>query len=114
MFSTSLRGVKAFAAEKNIRELKARISKLKGQKLRISPKKIIEISTKNMNIQPNQKYGLSPEEVESRALKSKRFRTLYNMHRIEKTDKLNIRMDRFDQKNTQKKKKKTNRSFKHW
>ena len=90
MFSTSLRGGKAFAAEQKIRELKTRISKLKGQKLKITPKKIIEISTKNMNIQPSKKYGLSPKEVESHALKSERFRTLYNMHRIEKTVKLNI------------------------
>ena len=58
MFSTSLRGGKAFAAEQKIRELKTRISKLKGQKLKITPKKIIEISTKNMNIQPSKKYGL--------------------------------------------------------
>ena len=35
MFSTSLRGGKAFAAEQEIRELKARISKLKGQKLKL-------------------------------------------------------------------------------
>ena len=39
MFSTSLRGGKAFTAEQKIRELKTRISKLKGQKLKISPKK---------------------------------------------------------------------------
>ena len=58
-----------------------------------------------MNIQPSKKYGLSPEEVESRALKSERFRTLYNVHRIEKTDKLNIRMDRLDQKKYSKKEK---------
>ena len=113
MFSTSLRGGKAFTAEQKIRELKTRISKLKGQKLKITRKKIIEISTKNMNIQPSKKYGLSPKEVESHALKSERFRTLYNMHRIEKTDKLNIRMDRFDQKKYSKKRKKLSR-FKHW
>ena len=98
MFSASLRGGKAFTAEQKIRELKTRISKLKSQKLKITPKKIIEISTANMNIQPSKKYGFSPEEVESRALKSERFRTLYNMHRIEKTDKLNERMDRYDRK----------------
>ena len=113
MFSTSLRVGKAFAAEQKIRELKTRISKLKSQKLKITPKKIIEISTKNMNIQPSKKYGLSPKEVESRALKSERFRTLYNMHRIEKTDKLNIRMGRFDQKKYSKKRKKLSR-FKRW
>ena len=39
MFTTSLRGGKAFAAEQKIRELKTRISKLNAQKLKISPKK---------------------------------------------------------------------------
>ena len=106
MFSTSLSGGKAFAAEQKIRELKTRISKLKSQKLKITPKKIIEISTANMNIQPSKKYGFSPEEVESRGLKSGRFRALYNMHRIEKTDKLNKRMDRYDRKKYLRKRKK--------
>ena len=89
----------------NNNKLKTRISKLKGQKLKITPNKIIEISTKNMNIQPSKKYGISPDEVESRALKIEKFTTLYNMHRIEKTGKLNIRMDRYDQKKYSKKKK---------
>ena len=39
MFSTSIRGGKAFAAEQKIRELKTRIAKLASQKLKISPKK---------------------------------------------------------------------------
>ena len=39
MFSASLRGGKAFTAEQKIRELKTRISKLKSQKLKITPKK---------------------------------------------------------------------------
>ena len=98
MFSSSLRGGKAFAAEQKIRELKTRIAKLAGQKLKISPKKIIEMSTVNVNIQPSKKYGFSPEEVEKKALKSERFRTVYNMHRLEKTDKLNKRQDRFHKK----------------
>ena len=63
MFLTSLRGGKAFAAEQKIRELKARISKLNIQKLRVSSKKITEMSTANMNFQPSKKYGFSPEEV---------------------------------------------------
>ena len=106
MFSTSLRGSKAFAAEQKIRELKTRISKLKSQKLKITPNKILEISTKNMNIQPSRKYGISPDEVESRALESEKFRTFFNMHRIEKTGKLNIRMDRCDRKKYLNKRKK--------
>ena len=64
MFSTSLRGGKAFSAEQKIRELKIRIAKLDSQKLKISPKKIIIMSTANINIQPSKKYGFSPEQVE--------------------------------------------------
>ena len=100
MFSTSLWGGKAFAAEQKIRELKTRIAKLKSQKLKIPPKKIIEISTANMNIRPSAKYSFSPEEVEKRALESERFKVLYNMHRLKKTNKLNQRQDRYDKKNT--------------
>ena len=94
MFSTSLRGGKAFAAEQKIRELKTRIAKLDSQKLKISPKKIIKMSTANINIQPSKKYGFPPEQVEKMAIESKRFRTLYNMHRLDKTQKLNQRQDR--------------------
>ena len=53
MFSTNLRGGKAFAAEQKLRELKTRIAKLNTQKLKISPKKIVEMSTANINIQPS-------------------------------------------------------------
>ena len=56
MFSTPTRGAKAFAAEQKIRELKTRIAKLANQKLKISPKKIIELSTTNMNTQPSKKF----------------------------------------------------------
>ena len=57
MFSTSLRGGKAFAAEQKIRELKTRIAKLFSQKLKMSLIKIMEMSTANMNIRPSKKYG---------------------------------------------------------
>ena len=106
MFSTSLRGGKVFAAEQKIRELKTRITKLASQKLKISPNKIIEMSTANMNIQSSKKYGFSPEEVEKKPLQSERFRTVYNMHRLEKTHKLNQRQDRYDKKKYDRKRKK--------
>ena len=105
MFSTSLRGGKAFAAERKIRELRKRIAKLMGQKLKLTPKKIIELSTTNMNIMSSLKYGISPENIESKSLNSERFKTLFNMHRIEKTSKLNDRLDRYDKKIYQKKEK---------
>ena len=64
------------------------------------------MSTANMKILPSKKYGFSPEEVEDRALKSEKFRTVYNMHRLEKTNKLNQRLDRDDKKKFSRKKKK--------
>ena len=100
MFTTSLRGGKAFAAEQKIRELKTRIPKLKGEKLKLTLKKIIEISTANMNIKPSNKYGFSPDTIEVKALNSERFRTLFNMHRIDRTGKMSTRIDRFDKKST--------------
>ena len=59
-----------------------------------------------MNIKPNAKYGISPENIENKALNSERFKTLFNMHRIEKTNKLTDRMDRYDKKRYLRKRKK--------
>ena len=106
MFSTNLRGGKVFAAEQKLRELKTRIAKLNAQKLKISPNKIIEMSTANINIQPSKIYGLSPDEIKRKALNSERFRAVFNMHRIEKTQKLNARQDRYDKKKYLRKRKK--------
>ena len=65
-----------------------------------------------MNIQPSKEYGISPDQVESRAFESEKFRTLFNMHRIEKTGKLNIRMDRYDRKKYLNKRKKLREDLK--
>ena len=96
MFTTLLRGGKTFAAEQKIRELKTRIAKINIQKLKVSPAKIIERSTLNMNLMKSRKYGLSPEEVERRSLAGERFKTIFNMHRLEKTQKLHRRLDDYD------------------
>ena len=111
MFSTSLRGGKAFAAEQKIRELKTRILKLNSQKLNVTPKKITEMLTANMNKQPSKKYGFSPEEVEGRALESEKFRTVYKMRRLVKTDNLNQRQDRYDKKQYSRKIKKLRKNL---
>ena len=63
MFTSSIRGGKAFAAEQKIRELKTRIAKSNVQKLKIRPAKIIENSTLNMNLMKSTKYGMSPEKI---------------------------------------------------
>ena len=66
IFTTSIRGGKAFVAEQRIGELKTRISKLQAQKLKISPTKIFLSSATNMNNVKNEKYGLSPQEIEKK------------------------------------------------
>ena len=106
MFTSSVRGGKAFVAEQKLRELKARVSKLNAQKLKIAPTKIVPNSALNMNLMKIVKYGLSPEEIKSQSLKSERFRILFNMHRIEKTQKLQARFDRYNRKRYMAKRKK--------
>ena len=96
MFTSSVRGGKAFAAEQKIRELKTRISKLNAQKLKISPAKIVQNSTLSMNLMKNTKCGLSPKEIEKQSLAGERFKTVFNMHQIEKTQRLHNRLDKYD------------------
>ena len=98
MFTSSVRGGKAFAAEQKIIELKSRISKLNAQKLKISPTKIISSSASNMNSVQSEKYGLNPDEIEKKSLFSEIFRTLFNFHRTEKIKLVNNRLDRYAKK----------------
>ena len=96
MFTSLVKGSKAFAAEEKIRELKSRISKLHGQKLKISPTRIIENTVFNMNLMKSLKHGMSPEKIERRSLAGERFRVVFNMHLIKKTKKLHDRLNRYD------------------
>ena len=112
MFTSSVRGGKAFAAEQKIRELKSRIAKLNALKLKVPPTKIITTSAENMNSVLNEKYGISPNDIEKKSLSSEKLRTLFNFHRIEKIKQVNDRLDRYDRKKVLCKKKKTARKFK--
>ena len=96
MFTTSVREGKAFSAEQKFRELKTRISKINTQKLKISPPKIIEASTANINLTKSAIYDLSPDEIERRSLSGEPFKTVFNMHRLEKTRKIHHRLDDYD------------------
>ena len=98
MFASVVRGRKSLATEEKIRERKTRIAKINAQKLKIIPSKIIEMSTANLNLRPSKKYGLSSEEVERRALSNERFKTIFNIKRIEKTLKLHHRLDDYGKK----------------
>ena len=95
-----------FAAEQKIRELKTRAAKLNIQKLKLSPIKKILKSAANMNSVISKKYGLSPEEVETRSLSDEKFRALFHFHRIEKTRQVHERLNRYNKKKYRCKKKK--------
>ena len=82
IFTSSVRGGKTLAAEQKIRELKSRVTKLNALKIKVTPTKIITTSSENMNCVLNEKYGLSPNEIEKRSLSRERFRILFNFRRI--------------------------------
>ena len=75
MFSTSIRGSKAFAAEQKIRELKKRIFRFKSlekrlSKKRVKPLEIIQEVVLNMNSLSSAKYKITPDKAEERSLRS--------------------------------------------
>lgn len=108
MFTSSIWGGKAFAGEQKIKELKTRMAKLNAQKLKISPTKIIL----SLNLMKSTKYGLAPEEIEWRSLAGECFKTIFNMHKSEKIEKLHCRQDAYDVKKYSAKRKKLDASVK--
>ena len=66
MFSTAVRGGKAFAAEQKLRELKKRLS-------RLSPNILIQKAIETMNSLPTVKYGVEPDKVEKKSLESEAY-----------------------------------------
>ena len=65
----------------------------------------------NMNLMKSVKYGLSPVEIERKFLTSEQFRILFNMLRIEKTQKFHAGLDRYDKKRYSDQKKAKRRTF---
>ena len=105
MFSTKLRGGKAFAAEQKIREFKKILFRSKklhkanrssGGKKRFDSKKTIKKAVDNMNKTNSEKYGLPPETIEKKTLSDDVFREIYDFHRIVKVSKDADRYKRYD------------------
>ena len=91
MFSTRVRGGKAFAAEQKIREFKKLLLKIKAiykkNKVKFKPIEIIKKATANMNKNKSTKYQIEPEEVERKSLKDDNFREKFDFYRIGKSNK---------------------------
>ena len=109
MFSTAVRGRKAFAAKQKIRELKKRISRLllikKNMKLKRSPNDIIKNAVDNMNSLSSPKYGIAPNEIEKKSLLSEVYREWFDIRRLGKVSKSQYRYERHERNKHQKKKK---------
>ena len=101
MFSSKIRGGKAFAVEQKIRDLKRLLLKSKNNdkrnKVRIKPLKLIQKATNNLNKTLTQKYGVEPGQVESKSLKYENYREIYDFHRLSKIGKDIVRRDRFNE-----------------
>ena len=110
MFSSRIRGGKAFAAEQKIRELKKVIFKTKNAyklaKKKINSKKIIEKSVQNLNNTNSEKYGAAPEVIEKKALANEIFKEVYDFYRLAKVTKDANRYERYNERLDKKQKKK--------
>ena len=110
MFSTNIRGGKAFAAEQKIRELKKILFKTKNaykrSKKEINSKKIIEKAIENMNKINSEKYGLPPEIIEKKTLSDNVFKEIFDFYRMVKVSKAVDRYERYNEKMDERQKKK--------
>ena len=110
MFSTNIRGGKAFAAEQKIRELKKILFKTKNvykrSKKKINSKKIIEKAIENMNKINSEKYGLPPEIIEKKTLSDNVFKEIFDFYRMVKVSKAVDRYERYNEKVDERQKKK--------
>ena len=87
IFTTSVRGGKAFVAEQKVGKFKTAIAKLSIQKLNVLPTKIILKFAENVNNVDSEKYGMSPEEIEKRASSDKNLRRFFIFTGQKKLDK---------------------------
>ena len=110
MFSTNIRGGKAFAAEQKIRELKKILFKTKNvykrSKKKINSKKIIEKAIENMNKINSEKYGLPSEIIEKKTLSDNVFKEIFDFYRMVKVSKAVDRYERYNEKVDERQKKK--------
>ena len=99
MFSTRVRGGKAFAAEQKIREFKKILLKVKTlyqrTKMKLKPNELIRKVATNMNKTKTKKYQIEPENVEKKALTDDNFREKFDFYRLAKVGKENKRHERY-------------------
>ena len=110
MFHSKIRGGKAFAAERAIRDFKKillRSKRLnKEGKRRIKPYDLIKKATNNLNDKISLKYNETPNNIEKKSLSDDDFREVFDIKRIRKVGLDKDRQGRYFEKIGKKKKKK--------
>ena len=111
MFSTKIRGGKAFAAKQKTREFKKTLFRSKrlqkSTKIsRLDAKKFIRNAVQNMNHTNSQKYELAPNTIEKKSLENEDFREIYVFHRMVKVSKSAERYSQNDERLDKKSRKK--------
>ena len=110
MFHSKIRGGKAFAAERAIRDFKKillRSKRLnKEEKRRIKPYDLIKKATNNLNGKVSVKYDETPNNIEKNSLNDDNFREVFDVRRIYKVGLDRNRQERYYEKIDKKKKKK--------
>ena len=101
MFSSRVRGGKAYAPEQKIREFKKLLFKSKRvhramTTKRFDSRKLTRLAIENMNSISSQKYGHPPNAIEEKALESERFREIYNFYRLVKVKQHTERYEHLD------------------
>ena len=101
MFSTKLRGGKAFAAKQKIREFKKLLFKSKQlhkatKTGRLGPRKLIGNAVQNMNNVNSQKYGVPPKTAKKKSLEDEKFREVNDFHRMVRVSRVAERYKRND------------------
>ena len=86
MVSSCMPGVKDYAAEQKITGFKKLLFKSKkahkatSTNARFSSKKLIHKATANMNNIQSRKYGYPPKVIAENAVRSEKFRDIYNFY----------------------------------
>ena len=89
MFSSHVRGGKAYVNEQKIREFKKflcrskRLHKVTSAK-HFDSRKLICMAVENMNSINSQKYGNAPNAIEEKPVESERFREIYDFYGLVK------------------------------
>ena len=101
MFSTRVRGGKAFAAVRKIREFQKLLLKSKKhhkatKTSRVDLRKLIRNAVQNVNNTNSQKYGLPPKKIDEKSVESKNFREVYDFQRMVRVSKDADRYERAD------------------